>query len=279
MHKLLTPLVLTTLLNAAYNDNKFEFGFKTSAYNYTERDPQDNILDTEQSDLFDIGGIYGNYEHEIEKYSKEDYDVHYYVNLYTSITYGDTEYIGSLLSPPGPYGSYKSTTENSFYELQANLKRVSYYNNSSTYILLGLGYKEWRRELSTTQIETYYYFFSQAVAGAQTAIYNDWSIGLDLTVQLAYNPKMEADFSGGTERLHETFLLGTVYTYKIAVPLTIPIINGFNFMTKMEYEFTSIGKSNTIITPGFTPCSTTGCYEPDSQQKNLHIYTGLQLLF
>lgn len=279
MHKLVIPLLLVNTLNAASFENKLELGTKTTLYNYTERDSEDQILDTEKSDLFNIGGIYGSYDHKIGKSSNMGRDVAYYMNIYASVEYGSTDYVGSILDSNQGYGSYTSTTENSFYEIQTNLKRVKSYDSNTGYVLLGLGYKEWERRLSKVQIENYNYFFAQAATGGNTAIYNDWSLGLDLTAQLAINPRMEANFYTTTQTLDETFNLGTTYTYKVAVPFTIPIDEQLNFSIKVEYEFTSIGKSNTIITPNFIPCSATGCYEPDSQQKNLHAYAGFQLIF
>jgi len=279
MQKPLTFILLAASLFADTYDNKLEFGLKTTAYNYTERGDQDQILDTEDSNIFGIGGIYGSFEHKIEEYAKEDSEVAYYINFYTSITYGNTNYKGSLLDSDRPYGSYTSTTSNTFYDFQVNLKRLRQYQKSSTYTMLGLGYKEWERELSSNQVETYYYFFLQGTLGGETLIYKDWSLGLDLTGQLAFNPKMDADFSSNGETLNETYNLGTVYTYKIATPLVIPINEQLNFKTKLEYEFTSYGKSNTIITPTFTPCSTDGCLEPKSQQKNWNLYAGFELIF
>jgi len=283
MYKLTIPLLLISTLNAASHDNKLEIGFTTTSYNYTERDSQDKILDTEKSDFFGIGGIYGSYEHKVLQYSKDTYNVDYYIEVYASATYGNTDYVGSLLSPAlspaGRYGSYRSTTENTFYEFETNLKRAVSYEESTTYVLAGLGYKYWERKLSSIQKEEYYYFLVQIAIGAETIIYKDWSLGIDLTGQVGIDPKMDAKFTGSSGSLNETYDLGPVYTYKIAAPLTIPICKKLSFTTKLEYDFTSISKSNTIITPSFTPCSTSGCYEPDSQQKNWNLYAGIQLLF
>ena len=204
----------------------------------------------------------------------------YYINIYASVEYGDTDYTGSILGSSQGYGSVTSTTANSFYELQTNLKRVCSYEKSSSYILLGLGYKEWERELSRSQIETYYYFFAQTAVGGDIKIYNAWVLGLDLTAQLAFNPRMDADFSSNGQGLNETFNLGTTYTYKLAVPLTIPINEQLSFVTKAEYEFTSIGRSNTVLVLNFpNPGDTNSFLEPDSQQKNWHLYAGFQLVF
>ena len=277
MQKPLTFLLLAASLCADTYDNKLEFGLKTTAYNYTERGNQDEILDTEDSNFFDIGGIYGSFDHKLST----EAEIAYYVNIYGSYTAGSTDYKGSLLGTGSGYGSYTSSTENTFYELQVNLKRLHQYENKATYTLLGLGYKSWERELSSNQVETYYYYFFQTAIGGKVNIYKDWSLGLDLTGQLAFNPKMDAKFTSSSgQGLNETFDLGTVYTYKIATPLVIPINEQLSFSTKLEYEFTSYGKSNTISVPNFpNPGDTESYLEPKSQQKNWHLYAGLELVF
>jgi len=281
MQKPLTFMLLALSLQAATYDNKLEFGLKTTAYNYTERGDQDQILDTEDSKFLEIGGFYGSYDHKFRTEAAKNSEIAYYLNFYGSYTGGDTDYKGSLLGGGSSYGSYSSTTENKFYELQVNIKRLRQYENKSSYTMLGMGYKSWERKLSSNQEETYYYYFFQVAFGGEVNIYKDWSLGLDLTGQLAYNPKMDADFSSASnQKLNETFDLGTVYTYKIAAPLVIPINKQLSFKTKLEYEFTSYGKSNTKYVPNFPDTGNTNSYlEPKSQQKNWHLYAGFQLIF
>lgn len=288
MYKTLLPIALISSLQAAPYDHKFEFGAKTTIYDYTERDENHNILDTEESKLFGIGGIYASYDYKLKEINKAEGSIAHYLNLYASATAGDTDYTGSLLGSGHGFGSYTSTTTNTFYELQANIKRVQFYDTSSRYIMFGLGYKEWKRELSKSQIETYTYKFAQIAVGGEKIIYDDISIGIDLTAQLAFNPEMQANFSEGsqTNAINETFKLGTSYSYKVAVPLTIPLTKDLALVTKAEYEFTSYGKSDDVTVsnyykPGSIPISgpDQSFYEPASQQKNWHLYAGLQLLF
>jgi len=283
MYKILIPALLVGSIEAASHDNKLELGVKSSFYNYTERDDQDKILDTEESELFDIGGVYGSYEHKLNESIQDNKNIVYYLNVKGSFAAGDTDYKGALLQPtpacPG-YPCLKSTTYNQYLDLEVNLKRVSEHNNKTTYISAGLGYHYWLRELNSNQEEIYSWAYAQISAGATTQIYQDWTIGLDLTAQLAIDPTMEADFNGGSNgNLDETFDLGTTYTYKVAVPFNLPLEDGLSFVAKAEYEFTKINKSNVIISPTFIPCSVNGCYEPDSQQKNWHFYAGVQLDF
>lgn len=284
MYKTLLPLALITSLHAAPYDNKLEFGGKTTLYDYTERDTSGNILDTEESDLFKVGGIYASYDYRLKALNTKEDSFAYYLNAYASITSGETDYTGSNLINGGGFGSVTNTTQNTFYEYQVNFKRVDFYDTSSRYISVGLGYREWERELSSTQIETYHYHFLQVATGGEKQIYKDWSIGLDLSLQLAYNPEMDADFgeTSQTTSLNETFDLGTVYTYKVGIPLTLELNDSWSFTTKAEYEFTSYGRSNTIVKENFvkpTPSAGVSLTEPESEQKNWHLYAGLQYLF
>jgi len=287
MYKTLLPLALISSLHAA-PAHIFDFGVKTTSYDYTERDKQDQILDTEESSFFEVGGIYASYSYKLKEITYPDGNVAHYINIYGSYTGGDTDYTGSNLINGQGFGSVKNTSTNTFYELEANLKRVKYYDTSSSYILFGLGYKEWERELSSSQKETYHYRYAQIGVGGEKNIYKNWSLGIDLKAILGFHPEMDASFgeTSQTNSLNETFKLGTVYSYKIATPLIIPINKQLSFTTKAEYEFTNYSRSNTItktnfFKPGFEQngSADANLVEPASQQKNWHLYAGLKLVF
>jgi len=288
MHKTLLSLALITSVHAGAPNHIFEFGAKTTSYDYTERDSQDNVLNTEESNFFEIGGIYASYDYKLKELTYPDGNVAHYLNIYGSYSGGDTDYTGSSLVNGEGFGSVKNTTGNTFYELEINLKRVRYHKTSSTYILFGLGYKEWERELSSTQVETYHYKYAQIGVGGEKQIYKNISLGIDIKAIVGFDTKMDADFDETTQTnsLNETFNLGAVYSYKIATPLTIPINKQLSFTTKAEYEFSSYGKSDTItktnfFKPGYAQGNSTDAqlYEPDSQQKNWNLYAGLKLIF
>ncbi|QOY52836.1 hypothetical protein [Candidatus Sulfurimonas baltica] len=265
MRNIIIFALLTNTLQAEIYENRLELGLKTTSYNYTERDLQGIIIDTENSKISEINGVYGSFDYFFNDYSEKNYDVAYYLNFFGSAQYGETDYVGSLLEYDLPYGSHTSTTLNTFYEFQANIKRLSQYNNSALYFTLGLGYKVWERELSSTQLETYYYPFAQVSIGVETKIYNNLHVGLELSGQLAFDAKMDA--------LNETFNLGKVYSYKIAAPIKIPMYEKISFTAKLEYEYANFEKSDFVQIGNFT------YYEPDSEQKNWNLYAGIEFLF
>ena len=283
MYKILLPLLMLSSLYADAPKHIFEIGAKTTAFNYTERDFNDQKLNTEESNFFEIGGVYASYSYKLKETNYPDANVAHYINFYGSYTGGNTDYTGSKLVGTNNFGSINNTTVNSFYEVEVNIKQVKYYDISSRYVLFGLGYKEWERELSSSQLETYHYRYIQIAIGGEKQIYKNWSLGLDLTVQLGFDQEMDADFAetSQTNTLNETFKLGTVYTYKIATPLVIPINKQLSFTTKLEYEFTNYNKSNTIIVNNFfkSAVPSSNLHEPASKQKNWHMYAGLQYIF
>lgn len=281
MHHKFIFIFLLLITHLIAQDNLVEFGIKTTAFSYTERDDNDQILNTEESTFFQVGGVYGSIDLKFESYDKPDYHVDYYLDLYTSIEYGNTDYTGSALFNSQGYGSLTSRTFNHFYEFQSNIKRVITSKEHTHFILLGLGYKEWQRKLSSKQIENYNFVFAHIGIGGNINIYQNYLLGLEMSTYLAFNPSMEADFvSASGQGLHESFKLGTTYGYRVGVPFTIPIDKRLSFKTKLEYEFESIGKSNKILVPNFPNTGDSFSFlEPKSQQKNWHLYAGLLFTF
>ncbi len=280
MRETLLILILTFSLLADSDTRYIELGIRTSIINYTERNNQDQILDTEQSSLFDIGGLYLSYLHPLGQYSKEAYDVEYFLNLYASVSYGNTDYTGSYLASNAPYGSVSSTTFNSYYELQTNIKRITHIQTRSHYFILGLGYKEWQRELSLNQLETYHYYYAQIVYGIEKSFGNNLKLGLEIGMKMALNPQMDADYTTNASSLQESFDLGTTYTNVVAIPFSYKMNSRISFSTKAEYELTNIGKSNAIYVPDFPNSGDNYSFlEPDSQERSWHLYAGIQYGF
>ncbi|MDX1294909.1 MAG: hypothetical protein R3302_01495 [Sulfurimonadaceae bacterium] len=255
------PLLLLIpglLYGAGY---RLDAGLKTTAYDYTET-YNGIVLDTEDSSYGDIAGGYARFELSLtqNRFSSSA------LQFYASHTEGETRYIGSILGSGQPYGSYVSTTENTFDELQANYLLKKSLGTTDYQILLGAGFYEWERALSVIQVETYYWYYLQMGIGMEERFYNGWSLGLDLTGQYALSPKMDADLPGiGAV----TFDLGDTYTVRTGVPLKVPVAERLELMFRLEYEYTIINHSNIIG----------GYFEPDSEQGNWHLYAGVSLRF
>jgi len=268
---LLLALVFSTLQATAY-ENRLDFGLKTTAYNYVERLSDGTFFDSEKSNLFDINGLYLGYDKRIHAFDSSTQDVAYYFNIVGSYTAGDTEYDGGVGGP-------LHTTKNTFADIQVNLKRTQDFGSNTLYGSLGLGYKYWERELekyyTSSLSEKYSWYYLQAMIGAKTNIYNQNTLGLELTYQYALNPEIYIDNNDDISKysFNETLNLGTTYSLKAAVPMVLPITESLKFNSKVEYEYTKINPSEkrNYVLAG-KPVTD---QEPESKQNNWHLYIGL----
>jgi len=275
-------LVLGSTIVAS-EKHSIEAGIKTRFFNYTEVDQNNNILDTETSTPLNTGGIYGQYSYQLDEFINGSNIIKNSINIYCSLETGFSDYLGSSLADGGSFGSVKSKTFNTFIDINVNIKREKYYENSIRYLYFGLGHTQWIRELSTLQKETYSYEYAQIGVGINRKVNKQTRIGLDLSANLGFNQEMHADFqeTQDTNPLDETFKLGWVYSLKVAIPIEIPINKKLSLTTKIEYEYTYYGRSSSIIVNDFikpTP-STSRLVEPKSDQSNLHLYAGLKYKF
>jgi hypothetical protein len=253
-HLLFSPLLATLLCASEY---RLETGLATSSYDYRETDAS-GILDTESSNFGDILGGYARLE---VKLWDHDYDGSDALEVYGSHTEGETLYTGSELGSGLPYGSSTSYTENSFDDYQLNYIRCFDRGPGTFAFSGGIGYFEWQRSLSTVQIETYHWFYARLDSRVEYRFPNAVSIGFQLEGHYAIDAQMDAEMAA----LSETFDLGDTYTFRGNIPLTIPISKGLALIGRAEYEQTRIQHSNVIG----------GFYEPDSEQKNWHLYAGI----
>lgn len=239
-----------------------ELGLKTILFDYTETSGSE-VLDTENSDFGKVAGGYARASAIIlQEESYEDA-----VEFYGMHTAGTTRYVGSLIGSDEGYGSFRSTTDNTYDEIQFNYaRRYTTTTSFSQLVKLGLGYYEWERALSESQIEIYHWYFAQLTIGVDKRFQSGWSAGLEVTGRYAFDQKMDADLPGNT---NATFDLGNVYTFKANLPLSFPINDSLSLVTGAEVEYTEIGKSNVI----------NGFFEPDSEQTNWHLYLGGKLRF
>lgn len=261
MKKLSLLLLLSSTLLFA-SDYSVQFGYKTTSYDYTETTSA-GVLDTEESDIAEINGLYVNLAQRLWENSAGGDDT---LEFYFSHTEGSTDYVGSLLGAGQPYGSYTSTTANTYNDVQLNFRRTIPSDVLDYFVFAGVGYYSWERTLSLAQIETYHWYYAQVGVGVSKTFNKDWKLGLDIIAQRAFNQEMDADIPG---IVVATFDLGKTYTYKAGIPLTLKISDTVNFTSRLEYEYTEIGRSNVV----------SGFYEPDSEQMNWNLYLGFDLKF
>ena len=257
-YMLLSPLLATLLYASEY---RLETGVITSSYDYTETDAS-GVLDTENSDFGDILGGYARLE---VKLWDHDFGVSDAIGLYGLHTEGETLYIGSELGSGLPYGSSVSYTENSFDDYQLNYLRRFEHNAWDYTFSGGIGYFEWQRTLSTVQVETYHWFYARLGSAFHYRFSNAVTIGLEIEGHYSIEPQMDAEMPG----LAATFDLGNTYTLRGNIPVTLPVSKNIAFIGRAEWEMTRIDHSNVIG----------GFYEPDSEQRNWHLYAGILFLY
>jgi hypothetical protein len=268
----LRSVVLLVLCALEVSAGTLEFGLKTTVYDYRETNAT-SLLDTETSDIGKVAGGYLRFHKILRENSLGGRDG---FELYGSLSKGTTRYTGSALDSGKPYGSLHSSTSNTYEDLQFNLTR-NFMEYGLVYTLrAGLGYYEWERELSVSQVESYSWNYVQLGIGVSQTFDRAWKIAMDLNGHYGFNRTMEADFTG-TEHLQ--FDLGRVYTVRAGVPLTIPLSPERSLLFRLEYEYTKIGKSN-VVSAYYEPDGTVKhWYEPASQQQNWHLYAGVVLAF
>lgn len=252
-------LFLTLTLSLFASQALLSIGVKTTRYDYYEYDTDNTILDSEHSALTDIKGIYGTLTFPLE----EEGDI---VELFISQTTGITDYVGALLSG-GSYGSYLSTTQNTFIEMQLN--RVGTFASTDSYdlaYLIGAGYREWERTLSVAQNEIYYWpYWQLGLKVMPQQISREFSYGLDISYQKAYQPKIDLIIPS---LIPDTTLdLGPTESVVYAFSLLSREDSGAILTLKIEYEITDIGRSNVK----------NGVLEPRSEQNNIHFSVGATL--
>lgn len=178
---------------------------------------------------------------------------------------GDTEYVGALLSG-GSYGSYIGTTDNTINEYSLIYTEEYLSEQYDLWSGLGGGYREWERELSADQLETYKWFYWNIEVGTRFHYNKNLSLGLVYNYKRAINPEMDTDFTGLPDM---TFDLGGVKGYTFAMPLIYSVDKDSTVYLEYKREYFEIAKSNIV----------NGFYEPDSTTENDKITVGIRFKF
>lgn len=257
---LLAVLLASSLLFASNDSNSLSLGISTVKFDYTETNPQGVMLDTEKSDMLGkMKGIRVEYNPKLSVNSSDTL----MLKMKYSLDRGNTEYKGSLIGSGQGYGSYTSKTLNTVHDLSVAIDETRQIGSLDVGLNVGVGYRYWSRELSSSQKEDYKWMYWKV--GGQ--------IGYDLTPALniavngsykrAISPKMKA--YGSNSPISDTFNLGDTDGYSFGVPVKYEINKQMFVKTEYSYDYWKIAKSNVI----------SGYYEPDSKTKNQTITVSL----
>lgn len=227
---------------------------------YREYDRNNQILDSEISDSFGIGGIDTSLEMKLGQSGDSRTSV---VMSYFMIS-GETEYVGSYLGSGNPYGSLVSKTQNTIYQPEIYIKQALVDASHELYVGIGGGYRFWKRELSAAQVEDYEWYYWKANLGALYKLKNNFSIGAEASYTHAFSPKMTASGNPPLE-----FNLHNVYSYGLSIPIVYRLNN--RMAVRVENKFEKINISDSDVNSGY--------YEPRSTTKNIYTKIGIDFHF
>ncbi|MFA6188480.1 MAG: hypothetical protein WC680_04285 [Sulfuricurvum sp.] len=230
---------------------------------YREYDSNNQILDSEKTDSFGIGGIDTSLEMKLGQEGKSRTSV---VMSYLMMK-GETQYVGSYVGSHLGYGSVVATTQNTIYQPEMYLKQALVDSISELYVGVGGGYRFWKRELSATQIEDYEWYYWKANIGVLYDLRNNLSIGAEASYTQAFSPKMTSS-SPALE-----FTLHNVYSYGLSIPIVYKVNNRIGLRLENRFEQINIAESDHVISGGFE------WWEPQSTTKNIYTKVGVDFHF
>ncbi|NOQ31328.1 MAG: hypothetical protein GQ570_09415 [Helicobacteraceae bacterium] len=211
-----------------------------------------SVLDSEETSLSDLKGMEIAYSDEINELMSYE--------IYGSYILGDSKYVGALINSNAGYGSFTSSTANTFVDFGATLKATkSISKETELYLGIGVGRKDWQRDLSTTYTETYSWIYTAVSAGANYEINSAFDIGLDFTYKYALDPNMHSSLTG------HSYTLGGATSYAFGIPIVYKYSDTYEFFVENVIEVQDIKKSD----------SRTGIQEPDSTTNNYYLKLGL----
>ncbi|SFV65114.1 hypothetical protein MNB_SM-4-657 [hydrothermal vent metagenome] len=258
MNKALLSLILVLIFSSTLFSRDGVFSLSTAfvgmGMDYREYDDNGAILDSEKSSLNWIIGSEFIF----------DYTVVYENNNYAQlgvevlILRGNTEYVGSFIGSNLGYGSLVSTTKNTVSDIAGFYMYTHVFDNGLDLGYgLALGHRSWKRILSASQVEVYYWY-SLRPRVKLTYKLGGLSIATLAEYQYGINPKMSATgFSSD-------FKLGSANIAKLKIPLKYELNEKLGFFVEYVYEHQIIEKSN--VQSGF--------FEPDSTANNQYVKIG-----
>lgn len=208
------------------------------AMEYKEYDTNGVLVDSEESNVLDIGGIEGSLGYVFDATS----------STYNQLTWtlmllnGETTYKGSILNSGNPYGSVVSKTQNTIIDTDISYKRANLISNRFELDYgFGFGYRSWERALSASQVETYKWYSFRPMIGGKFYLTNEVNVGLFMEYQFGINPTM----SETTQNFN--FDLGGADIFELSVPIVYKYNEEIDMFFEYTYQKQEIKKSNEIV--------------------------------
>jgi len=252
-------IAVTVIGSIVYAEPKMEYtiSFLGMDMDYNEYDTQGTLLDSETSNFTDIAGAEFTYRFFLQNRDNLEFKI-------TGVN-GYSQYTGSYLNTNSNliYGSVKGSTANTIYDLSFiyNMQKQIAFN---TKLLggLGLGYRFWRRELSSIQVEDYSWYSLRTNIGVEYQ-YNNLRTAFILEYQYGIDPTMSATgFS-------QDFKLSSANIVKLSFPLRYKISSRLDLTCEYSLEYQEIKESNIVYDN-----AQNGYVEPDSTAYNQYLKVG-----
>jgi opacity protein-like surface antigen len=227
---------------------------------YKEYSTSGVLLDSEESTYSELTGT----EMSLGYVYNKDMSGYSHIKLNLLLLSGETKYIGSYLNSGDPYGSVVSSTQNSIIDTDVSIKHTNISRNNFEFSYgVGLGYREWERALSASQIEVYKWYYITPIVGVSVRVTDKVKVGANIeyqhgfdTVMTSSNPKLD-------------FTLGGANIWEFSVPIS------YNYNKNIYLFFEAIFSKQTIIESNVN----SGYYEPDSTAYNNYLKFGAAFKF
>jgi len=261
------PLMCLVASSVAVASTSFYVQPSAMSINYKEYIDSGKLLDSEQTNPF-LYGLDGGINTTV--YSNNSFSNVVRINgKYYS---GNTQYKGSPLNKnDGTYGSLTGNTKDTIYNIAISNRFLFKFKNLNFLTDIGLGRRNWNRQLSANQDEKYTWYYDYISSGVEFAFNSKLSLGIKAKYCNAINPTMRSYINGdSTIPSYMKFNLGRTYGYSLTVPFKYKITNSFDIIANYTYGEWNIGKSNTVSSV---------YHEPRSKTKYNIVSIGLSTTF
>lgn len=214
------------------------FEYQRTAFDYREYLSDRTLFNTEKTDGFNGFGVEAKAKIWDGLLGNANY-----AGLRYERSYGDTDYVGSYLGSSGGYGSVTSTTYNEIEDISLRLTEEYLGETYDLSLGIGGGYRSWKRELSSIQLETYKWWYWSLDVGAGYHFNKNISLGIAYAYKKASSPKMDAEFDSYP---FMSFDLGGVQGYSLSFPLVYTIDKDVALYAEYKREYFEIIHSNTL---------------------------------
>jgi len=224
---------------------------------YREYDNSGTILDSEQSNMNELGG----FELGIGVLLNQEIDSYDTFSFKLMVLNGETIYKGSYIGGGLPV---VDTTQNYIVDTGITYRRSTAMGDNLDFIFgIGLGYYAWERSLSSVQVELYEWYTLRPMIGTRVEITEQLDISFLLEYRYGFNATMSSSYP------NLDFTLGSVDLFELSIPIKYKYSEDFSFIGEFVYQKQTIAQSNV----------NSGYYEPDSTAKNQYLKIGVAFKF